>query len=111
MESTSIGIETRIETVAVQTRKILENIAFAALVSNKDAGGKTEEELKNLRYPKEIFKDLGKIHRNFFPTPVEIRDPTKGKPFAVKTKGVINREKLVQMYGELSSLGGVVKVI
>ena len=104
MESTSIGIETRIETVAVQTRKILENIAFAALVSNKDAGGKTEEELKNLRYPKEIFKDLGKIHRNFFPTPVEIRDPTKGKPFAVKTKGVINREKLVQMYGELSSL-------
>ena len=29
MESTSIGIETRIKTVAVQTRKILEDIASA----------------------------------------------------------------------------------
>ena len=104
MESTSINLETRIETAAVQARKILEDIAYATLVSNKDAGAKTQEELQALRYPKDIFKDLGKVHPNFFPTPVEIRDPTKGKPFVVKSKGVLNREKLVQMYGELSSL-------
>ena len=104
MESTSINLETRIETAAVQTRKILEDIAYATLVSNKDAGAKTQEELQGLRYPKDIFRDLGKVHPHFFPTPVEIRDSSKGKPFVVKTKGVLNREKLVQMYGELSSL-------
>ena len=104
MESTSITLETRIKTVAVQSRRILENIAYAALVSNKDDGGKTEEELQDLRYPKDIFRDLGKVHPNFFPTPVEIRGQSKDKPFVVKTKGVLNREKLVQMYGELSSL-------
>jgi hypothetical protein len=104
MESTSIDIETRIGTAAVQTRKILENIAFAALVSNKDAGDRTEEELKDLRYPKDIFKDMGKIHPNFFPTPVEVRDPSRGKSFSVKTKGVLNREKLLQIYRDLNPL-------
>ena len=104
MESTSINLETRVKTAAVQTRKILEDVAYAALVSNKDAGAKTEKEMKDLRYPKDIFKDLEKVHPNFFPTPVEIRDPSKGKAFVVKTKGVLNREKLVQMYGDLSPL-------
>ena len=104
MESMTINLETRIETAAVQTRKILEDIAYATLVSNKDAGAKTQEELQGLRYPKDIFRDLGKVHPNFFPTPVEIREPSRSRPFVVKTKGVLNREKLVQMYGELSSL-------
>ena len=104
MESVSIGIETRIKSVAVQTRKILEDIAYAALVSNKDASRKPLEELKDLRYPKDIFRDIEKVHPNFFPTPVEIRDPSKGKPFVSKTKGVLNREKLLQVYRELNPL-------
>ena len=104
MESTSIRLETRIKTAAVQTRKILEDIAYASLVSNKDAGGKTQEELEELRYPKDIFRDLGKVHPDFFPTPVEIRNPSKGKPFAAKTKGVFNKEKLLQIYRELNPL-------
>ena len=104
MESTSIRLETRIRNAGGQARRILENMAYATLVSNKDAGGKTQEELQDLRYPKDIFRDLGKVHPYFFPTPVEIRDPSRGKPFVVKTKGVLNRERLVHMYGELSPL-------
>ena len=104
MESTSIGIETRVQTVAVQTRKILEDIAYASLVSNKDAWNKTPEDLKDLRSPRDIFRDIEKIHPNFFPTPVEIRKPSKGKPFVTKTKGILTREKLLQMYRELNPL-------
>ena len=104
MESTTINLETRIETAAVQARKILEDIAYATLVSNKDAGAKTQEELQDLRYPKDIFRDLGKVHPNFFPTPVEIRDPAKGKPFVVKTKNVLTKEKLLQIYRELNPM-------
>ena len=104
MESTSINIETRIQAVAVQTRKILEDIAYAALVSNKDAGDRTEEELKKLRSPRDIFRDIGQLHPNFFPKPVEMRDPSKGKPFVVKTKGVLTKEKLLQVYRELNPL-------
>ena len=104
MESVSIGVETRIKAAAVQTRKILEDIAYAALVSNKDASSKPLEELKDLRSPREIFRDIEKIHPNFFPTPVEIRDPSKGKPFVIKTKGLMTREKLLQIYRELNPL-------
>ena len=104
MESTSIGTETRIKTAAVQTRKILEDIAYAALVSNKDTWNKPQEELKDLRSPRDIFRDIEKIHPNFFPTPVEIRAPSKGKAFAVKTKEVLTREKLLQIYRELNPL-------
>ena len=104
MESNSINLDTKIKSAAVQTRKILEDIAYATLVSSKDAGAKKQEELQELRYPKDIFRDLGRVHPNFFPTPVEIRDPSMGKPLVVKTKGVLNREKLVQMYGDLSPL-------
>ena len=104
MESTSIRLETKIKSVAVQTRKILEDIAYASLVSNKDAGGKTQEELEELRYPKDIFRDIGKAHPDFFPTPVEIRDPSKDRPFVIKTKGILNREKLLQIYRELNPL-------
>ena len=67
MESTSIGTETRINTAAVQTRKILEDIAYAALVSNKDTWNKPQEELKDLRSPRDIFRDIEKIPPNFFP--------------------------------------------
>ena len=104
MESTSINIETKIQAVAVQTRKILEDIAYAALVSNKDAGDRTEEELKKLRSPRDIFRDIGQLHPNFYPKPVEMRDPSKGKSFVVKTKGVLTKEKLLQMYRELNPL-------
>ena len=104
MESTSIGTETRIKTAAVQTRKILEDIAYAALVSNKDTWNKPQEELKDLRSPREIFRDIGKIHPNFFPTPVEIREPSKGKPFVTKTEGVLTKEMLLQIYRDLNPL-------
>ena len=78
MESTSISLETRIKTVAVQTRKILEDIAYATLVSSKDAGAKTQQEMQDLRYPKDIFRDLEKVHPNFFPTPSGNQGPVKG---------------------------------
>ena len=104
MESTSIGIETRVQAVAVQTRKILEEIAYAALVSNKDAWNRPQEDLKHLRNPRDIFKDIEKIHPNFFPQPVEIRDPSKGKPFTTRTTGVLTREKLLHIYRQLNPL-------
>ena len=104
MESTSIGVETRVKTVAVQARKILEDIAYAALVSNKDAWNKPQEDLKDLRSPRDIFRDIEKVHQNFFPRPVEIGEPSKGKPFMTKTKGVLTREKLLQIYRELNPL-------
>ena len=104
MESTSINAETRIQAVGVQTRKILEDIAYAALVSNKDAGDTTKEELKKLRSPRDIFKDIGQLQPNFFPKPLEMRSPSRGKSFVVKTKGVLTKEKLLQVYRELNPL-------
>ena len=106
MESASVPIEPRIRAVAVQTRGILESIGYAALVSNKDASGKSQDEMKRMRSPKDIFRDIEKVHPHFFPKPVEIRSPTTGgsKPFFPKTDGVLTREKLLQVYRELNPL-------
>ena len=106
METTSVDMETRVRAVGVQTRRILENVAFAALVSNKDALDKSSEEMGNLWNPREIFRDIEKVHPDFFPKPVRIRDLNKGKdrPFTVRTEGVLNREKLLQIYRELNPL-------
>ena len=106
METTSVNVETRVRAVGVQTRMILENVAFAALVSNKDAWGKSSEEMKKLWNPREIFKDIENVHPDFFPKPVKVRDPNKGrdKPLSIRTEGVLNREKLLQIYRELNPL-------
>ena len=104
--SASVPIEPRVRAVAVQTRAILESIGYAALVSNKDASGKSHDEMKRMRSPKDIFRDIEKVHPHFFPKPVEIRSPAKGgnSPFFSKTDGVLTREKLLQIYRELNPL-------
>ena len=106
IESASVPIETRVRAVAVQTRAILESIGYAALISNKDSSGKSHDEMKRMRSPKDIFKDIEKVHPHFFPKPVEIRSPSKGgnSPFFPKTDGVLTREKLLQIYRELNPL-------
>ena len=106
MASATVPIETRVHAVAVQARRILESVGYAALVSNKDASGKSHDEMKAMRSPREIFKDIEKVHPNFFPKPVEIRSPAKGadRPFFPRTKGVLTREKLLEIYRELNPL-------
>ena len=106
MQSASVPIETRVRAVAVQARGILEGIGYAALVSNKDASGKSHEEMKRMRSPRDIFRDIEKVHPHFFPKPVEIRSPAKAgnSPFFPKTDGVLTREKLLQVYRELNPL-------
>ena len=106
MESTAVGIESRVQAVALKTRMILENIAYAALVSNKDSAGKNEEELKKLWNPRKIFRDIEKIHPNFFPQPVEVdaKKQNPDRPFRPKTKNVLTRERLLGIYRELNPL-------
>ena len=106
MASSAVSMETKIRAVAVQTRRILEDIGYAALVSNKDASGKSHDEMKAMWRPREIFRDIEKIHPNFFPKPVEVRSPARGadSPFYPKTKGVLTREKLLQIYRKLNPL-------
>ena len=106
METTSVDLETRVRAAGVQTRMILENIAFAALVSNKDSSGKTPEEMRKLWNPREIFKDIEKVHPNFFPKPVKIKPQNQGRdtPFAIRTDSVLTREKLLHIYRELNPL-------
>ena len=106
MESTYVPVETRVHAVGVQTRRILERIGYAALISNKDSSGKSHDEMKAMRSPRDIFKNLEKIHPNFFPQPVEIRSPDKGadRPFFPKIEYVLTREKLLHIYRELNPL-------
>ena len=95
-----------IEDAGVATRKLLEKIAFATLISNKDNSGKTREEMEKWWNPRKILNEIGKVHPDCFPKPVEIdswkQDPKK--PFRLKTKEVLNKERVIKIYKELNPL-------
>ena len=95
-----------IEDAGVATRKLLERIAFATLISNKDIPGTIQEQMGKWWNPRDILNEIGKVHPDCFPKPVEIgswnQDPKK--PFRLKTKEVLNRERVIEIYKELNPL-------
>lgn len=95
-----------VDMAGVATRKLLEKIAFATLISNKDNPGRTIEEMRNWWNPREILNEIEKVHPDCFPKPLEIksRKEDPAQPFRLKTKGVLNKERLIGIYKELNPL-------
>ena len=95
-----------IEDAGIATRKLLERIAFAALIPNKDIPGKTREEMEKWWNPKDILNAIEKVHPDCFPKPVEIdhQKQDSKKPFRCKTEEVLNKERVIEIYKELNPL-------
>lgn len=83
---------TRVESVCLQLRMILELIIFSSLVSNKDAWRKSQDELRRAWNIKEIMKDLKKIHCKYYPEP-------KGKE-----RHYLTEDRLVTVYDQLNKI-------
>ena len=69
MEMPGIINQTRVESVCLQLRMVLELIVFSSLVSNKDAWQKSQDELRKAWNIEKIMKDLRGIHGRYYPEP------------------------------------------
>lgn len=92
MEIPGIINKTRVESVCLQLRMILELIVFSSLVSNKDAWATSRDELHTAWNIKKIMKDLRGVHERFYPEP-------KGN-----TGEFLTKERLVTVYDQLNKI-------
>ena len=92
MDMPSIINQTRVESVCLQLRMILELIMFSSLVSNKDAWRKSQDELRKAWNVKKIMKDLKAIHARYYPEPRgDVRD-------------FLTQDRLVSVYDQLNRI-------
>ena len=92
MDMPGIINQTRVESVCLQLRMVLELIMFSSLVSNKDAWRKSQEELRGAWNVKKIMKDLKAIHARYYPEPRgDVRD-------------ALTRDRLVTVYDQLNRI-------
>ena len=92
LEMPGIINQTRVESVCLQLRMILELIIFGSLVSNKDAWRKSQDDLRKAWNIKEIMKDLRAIHAKYYPEPRE------------KVGDFLTEDRLVTVYDKLNKI-------
>ncbi len=95
------------EFVCLQFRKILELIALANLVSNKEEYARKHTNFANHYHSKHILRDIEKLNPEFYPIPTkQIVDEKTGKVLEVKKieGGFLTKDEFVSIYDECSEL-------
>lgn len=95
------------EFICLQFRKILELIALANLVSNKDAYASSHANFANHYHAKHILRDIEKINPEFYPIPSrQIIDEKTKKVVEVKKieSGFLTKKEFISVYDECSEL-------
>ena len=92
MEIPGIINQTRVESVCLQLRMVLELIIFGSLVSNKDSWRKSQAELRKAWNIKKIMKDLRAIHSKYYPEPKD------------KVGDFLTEDRLVTVYDQLNKI-------
>ena len=103
-----------LESAALQVRKALESIAFAAIAPNKSAyqalRAQAEENKDFTRdyHAKRIFRDLQKVHKDFYPlalVPAVNQTPERQTErhwhFDRKETGYLTRDRFIKVYDKL----------
>ena len=99
----------KIETVALQIRRIIESIALASLVANEPLYKKEAENFKKLWRTKEIFKTIEKWNPNYYPKPIE---PFQGRyqygdiegNIKLIEDGFMTRDMCIEVYNKCSAI-------
>ena len=104
IELPSIEVKTRVESICLQLRMLLELIVFSSLVSNKDVWQRSQKELQSSQDISKKVKELKRLHPDFFPKPVVLQEVATGDEPAIRSEGYLNEDKLIQVYGRLGSI-------
>jgi len=95
------------EFICLQFRKILELIALANLVSNKEQYAIMNKNFANHYHAKHILRDIEKVNPNYYPIPTRqiIDKKTKKVKETVNIEeGYLTKEEFVTIYDECSEL-------
>lgn len=95
------------EFVCMQFRKILELIALANLVSNKEEYAKKHTNFANHYHAKHILRDIELLNPNFYPIPTrQIINPITNKVIETKNveSGFLTKDEFADVYDECSQL-------
>ena len=104
MELPGIAIRTRVESICLQLRMLLELIVFSSLVSNKDVWGRSQKELQSSQDISKKLKELKRLHPNFYPRPVDLRVSASGEQPGDRREGFLSEDKLIEVYGQLGNI-------
>ena len=104
MELPGITIRTRVESICLQLRMLLELIAFSSLVSNKDVWQGSRKELQSSQDMSKKLRELKRLHPNFYPSPVDLGGSIPGEEPVHRTDGFLTEDKLIEVYGRLGNI-------
>ena len=104
MENQGMTIRTRVESICLQLRMILELIVFSSLVSNKDVWKRSKKELQSSHDIGKKLKELKRLHPDFYPKPVALQESTPGEEPADRTDGFLSQDNLIDVYGRLGNI-------
>lgn len=99
--------QTTAESICLQVRKILELIALASLVANKEEYAKNRANFAKDWHAKRILKSIEEVNPNFYPSPSsQVLDKVTGKVLEVKTikKGFLTRNNFENIYDRCGGL-------
>ncbi len=99
--------ETRIESIYLQLRKILELIALGSLVANHDALAKIVSTLGDHWNAKTMFRDIKKVNPDFYPHPVVDQPstvPGATNELVPLVEGTLTKEDFVHLYDRCGGL-------
>ena len=95
---------TRVESISLQLRMILELIVFSSLVSNKDVWQRSQKELQSSQNINNKLRELKRLHPNFYPKPIDTGQDVSGEEPANLVDGFLTEDKLIKVYGQLGNV-------
>ena len=104
MEFPGITIRTRVESICLQLRMMLELIVFSSLVSNKDVWRRSQRELQSTQDISKKLRELKHLHPNFYPRPVDLGVSTPGEEPVDRIEGFLGEDSLEKVYGRLGNI-------
>ena len=104
MAMPGITIRTRVESICLQLRMLLELIVFSSLVSNKDVWQSSQKDLQSSQDISKKVKELKRLHPNFYPSPVDQVGSIPGEEPDYRTDGFLTEGKLIEVYGRLGNI-------
>lgn len=103
----ALYIRTTAESICLQVRKILELIALASLVANKDEYAKNRANFAKDWNAKKILQSIEEINPNFYPSPSkQILDNLTGKVLSIEKikSGFLTRPDFENIYDRCGGL-------
>ena len=104
MEMPGITVRTRVESICLQLRMLLELIVFSSLVSNKDVWQRSQKELQSSQDISKKVRELKRLHPNFYPSPVDLDGSTPGEELVHRIGGFLSEDRLIEVYGRLGNI-------